>query len=57
MLDADAAGDIDNVFDIVDELYAITKALPKKSALYPDWKRYYDDCCRTMGESVGMSTT
>ena len=54
LMDADAAGDIDNVFDIVEELETVRKGLPKTSDLYPEWKRFYDDCCRIMGESVGM---
>lgn len=54
LLDADKNGDIDNVFDIVEDLEAIRKGLPKTSELYPEWKRFYDDCCRIMGESVGM---
>ena len=54
LMDADKNGDIDNVFDIVEELEAIRKGLPKTSELYPEWKRFYDDCCRIMGESVGM---
>jgi len=28
--------------------------LPKKSELFAEWKRFYDDCCRIMGESAGM---
>ena len=54
LMAADAAGDIDNVFDIVEELETVRKGLPKTSDLYPEWKRFYDDCCRIMGESVGM---
>ena len=54
LLDADAAGDIDNVFDIVQELELVQHGLPRNSELFARWRRFYDDCCRIMGESAGM---
>ena len=50
MLDADAAGDIDNVFDIVEELMDYDQRLPKASALRPPWDKFFADCERIMIE-------
>jgi len=53
LLASDAAGNIDDVFGIVDELHDLNRRLAKKSPLRPQWNKFFDDCTRIMGQSVG----
>ena len=48
LLAANDAGDIDNVFDIIDELLDYDKRLPKASKLRPVWNAFFAECEQIM---------
>jgi len=48
LLDSDANGDIDNVFDIVEELLDLEERLPENSRLRPAWNNFHADCMKIM---------
>jgi hypothetical protein len=52
MLDDEAAGNIDNIFDIVVEAGEIDDELPRNSQLRPAWDRFYAGCMATLEDSV-----
>lgn len=52
LLDEDADGNIDNVFDIMDDLTEIEEALPQNSPLRAEWNAFYESCMETAA-SVG----
>jgi hypothetical protein len=50
LLAANDAGDIDNVFDIIDELVDYDKRLPKTSPLRAQWDAFFAECEQIMVE-------
>jgi hypothetical protein len=48
LLAANDAGDIDNVFDIIDELVDYDKRLPKTSPLRAQWDAFFAECEQIM---------
>jgi hypothetical protein len=47
LLAENAAGNIDNVFDIMEELADYEERLPRTSPLRPEWDEFYADCMST----------
>ena len=43
-------GMIDNVFDIIDELFSIEEGLSADSPVRSDWDPFYEECMRLIEE-------
>ena len=50
LLASNDAGEIDNVFDIIDELVDYDKRLPKTSPLRKQWDAFFTECEQIMIE-------
>jgi hypothetical protein len=44
LLTEDEEGNIDNVFDIMDDLTEIEEELPQNSPLRAEWNTFYESC-------------
>jgi hypothetical protein len=52
LLDQDADGNLDNVFDIIDELVDFEERLPANSALRPAWDEFHAGCMKIVEDSA-----
>jgi hypothetical protein len=52
MLDDNDEGNIDNVFDVIDDLMSIEEELPKSSRLRPAWDAFYASCIEIIEDSA-----
>jgi hypothetical protein len=52
MIDEDAEGNIDNVFDILEDMMDIEERLPANSQLRPVWDEFYSSCMKIVEDSA-----
>lgn len=53
MLRANDEGEIDNVFDILEDMNDIEQRLPATSPLRPAWDAFHEECMEIVMESAG----
>lgn len=52
MLDSNDEGEIDNVFDVFEEMNDIEQRLPATSALRERWDTFYEECMQSVMDSA-----
>lgn len=52
LLDENDEGNIDNVFDVIDDLTSIEEQLPADSPLRAEWDAFYADCMQIVEDSA-----
>jgi hypothetical protein len=52
MLTSNDEGEIDNVFDILEDMTSIEERLPANSALRPAWDAFHEECMQIVIDSA-----
>jgi hypothetical protein len=52
MLRSNDDGEIDNVFDIMEDMNDINERLPATSSLRGDWDAFYEECMKIVIDSA-----
>lgn len=52
MLTSNDEGEIDNVFDIIEEMTSIEERLPATSRLRPQWDAFHAECMEILVDSA-----